>query len=97
MNNNIQILLKYPQVIQFFLDHPNDGSTPNELSRVTKISYPTMWRYLRALHRMGIVSLTKIGRYNLYKLNENSEIKKKLGDLVDIETTIKDYLLLSKK
>lgn len=96
MNNNIQKLLKYPQIIRFLLDHQNDSYTPQELSRLTKISYATVWRYLRELHSLGIVNLTKVGRYNLYRFNEHSPLKKKLSALVDVDSLLK-VNLLSKK
>jgi len=92
MNNNIQKLLKYPQIIRFFLEHPTDGYTPQEVSRSIKISYPTVWRYLRELHSMGVIHLTRIGRYNVYKLNEASPLNKKLSDLVDVDSILKEKL-----
>lgn len=85
MNNNIQKLLRHPELIKFFLEHPQRSITPHELSRLTNISYPTVWRYVHDLQDFGFISLERIGRYNICKLNQSSPLVPKLSCIVDLE------------
>jgi len=88
MNNNIQKLLKYPKLIRFFLDFPQRSVTPHELSKLTHIPYPTVWRYVHDLRDFDVIIVERIGRYNVCKLNRSSPIAAKLGSILELEATL---------
>ena len=88
MNNNIQILLKCPSLIRILIENPSNGFTPNELSKRTGISYPTVWRHVHELHDLGVISIEKIGRYNVCRLNQSSPVIPKVRSILDLEQTL---------
>jgi len=85
MNNNIQKLVKYPSLIKLLLQHPGRKFTPHELSKLTNIPYSTVWRYVNDLKHLGVISVEKIGKYNICSLNESSPILPKLKDIIDLD------------
>ena len=88
MNNNIQKLLSHPKLIKLLLQHPERSFTPHELHKLTDIPYPTVWRYVHDLRDFDVISLERIGRYNICKLNQSSSIASKLGGIIELETTL---------
>jgi hypothetical protein len=88
MNNNVQKLLRYPRLIKLLLDYPERNFTPHELSKLADIPYPTAWRYVHDLHDLDIISIERIGRYNICKLNQSSPITSKLESVIELETTL---------
>ena len=86
--NNIQILLKCPSLIRILLENPKHSFTPNELSKKTGISYPTAWRHVHELHDLGVISIEKIGRYNVCRLNQSSPVISKVRSIVDLEQSL---------
>ena len=90
MNNNIQKLLKHPKLIKLLLEHPQRSFTPHELSKLTEIPYPTVWRYVHDLHNFDVISIERIGRYNVCKLNQFSSILSKLNVVIELETTLEE-------
>jgi len=85
MNNNIQKLLRYPSLIKLLLQHPGRNFTPHELSKLTNIPYSTVWRYVKDLKQLGLISVEKIGQYNICRLNESSPIISKLNNIIDLD------------
>jgi len=88
MNNNIQKLLRHPKLIKLLLEYPQRSFTPHELSRLTGIPYPTVWRYVHDLRDFDIISIERIGWYNVCKLNQSSSIAAKLDSIIELETTL---------
>ena len=88
VNNNIQKLLKHPKLIRFLLDHPHRSFTPFELSKLTHISYPTVWRYVHHLRDFNVIIVERIGRYNICSLNRSSPIAAKLGSILELEAAL---------
>jgi len=85
MNNNLQKLLRYPKLIKIFIDHPGQSYTPHKLSKITGISYSTVWRYVQDLRDFGLISINKLGKYNDCKLNKSSPILSKLRGVISLE------------
>ena len=85
MNNNIQKLIRYPNVIKLLLQYPSRNFTPHELSKLTNIPYSTAWRYVKDLKQFGLISVEKIGRYNICSLNESSPFIPKLNNIIDLD------------
>ncbi len=85
MNNSIQKLLRYPSLIKLLLQHPGRNFTPHELSKLTNIPYSTVWRYVKDLKHLGLISVEKIGQYNICRLNESSPIIPKLNNIIDLD------------
>ncbi|RLG16655.1 hypothetical protein DRN69_00255 [Candidatus Pacearchaeota archaeon] len=46
----------------------NDFCTAIEITKKTKLSKPTVLKYLRKMVKKGIIGYRKIGRYKLYYL-----------------------------
>ena len=85
MKTTIQKISKYPKIIKIFLDFPNRNFTPLELSKETKISYSTCWRYVQDLDKAGIINIEKIGEYNVCKLNKNSPLIGQLKKFLSLQ------------
>ena len=88
MNNNIQKLLRCPRLIKILLDYPERSFTPHELSKLADIPYPTVWRYVHDLHDLDLISVERIGRYNVCKLNQSSPIISKLESIIQLDATL---------
>jgi hypothetical protein len=88
MNNNIQKLLRYPKIIKLLLEYPQRSFTPYELSKLTDIPYPTAWRYVHDLRDLDVIYLSRIGRYNICKLNQSSPITSELGSIIELEAAL---------
>lgn len=85
VKTTIQKLTKYPAVLRLFLGYPNRNFTPLEISRITKISYATTWRFIHDLEMAGVITIEKIGGYNVCRLNQKSPIIGELRDFVELE------------
>ncbi|MDI6639952.1 MAG: nucleotidyltransferase domain-containing protein [Methanocellales archaeon] len=85
MKTTIQKLTKYPAVLRLFLGYPNRNFTPLEISRITKLAYATTWRFIHDLERAGVITIEKIGGYNVCRLNQKSPIIDELRDFVELE------------
>ncbi|MEM3556163.1 MAG: hypothetical protein QXF56_05575 [Candidatus Micrarchaeia archaeon] len=67
------------RIIDFFLDNRLFDYTKNEIIENLSMGRVTFFKHWAELERFGIVKVTrKIGRAKLYKLNEKSEIVRKL-------------------
>ncbi len=85
MKTTIQKISKYPDIIRMFLEFPNRNFTPLEISKETKISYSTCWRYVQDLDRGGIIHIEKIGEYNVCRLNKDSPLIGQLKKLLRLQ------------
>jgi predicted nucleotidyltransferase len=85
MKTTIQKISKYPKIIKIFLDFPNRNFTSLEISKETKISYSTCWRYVRDLNRAGIIHIEKIGEYNVCRLNKDSPLIGQLQKFLSLQ------------
>lgn len=75
-------------VVDTLLDHPTYDYTKTELAEVNDISRPTLYRIWDRLEALDIVEETrKIGNSQLYRLNTDSKLVKKL---VSFEKEIED-------
>lgn len=88
MNNNVQKLLRRPKLIKLLLEYPERSFTPHELSKLTGVPYPTVWRYVHDLRDFDVISLERIGRYNICKLNQSSPITSKLESIIELDTAL---------
>jgi hypothetical protein len=67
------------RIIDFFLDNRLFDYTKNEIIENLSMGRVTFFKYWRELEKFEIVKVTrKIGRAELYKLNEKSEIVRRL-------------------
>lgn len=67
------------RIIDFFLDNRLFDYTKSEIIENVNIGRATFFKYWKELEEFGVVRVTrKIGKSKLYKLNEGSEVVKKL-------------------
>jgi predicted AAA+ superfamily ATPase len=71
------------KIIDFFIDNPLFDYSKEELIKDLGISKVTFYKYFSILESNGIVEVTrKVGKAKMYKLNERSEVTKKIKELV---------------
>lgn len=102
MNNNIQKLLKYPQVVRLFLKYPNRNFTILEIAKETHIPYATTWRHIQRLDKSGLLSIEKIGEYNVCRLNKKSPLVEKIKAFLELELSphrlaVEEFIKKAKK
>ena len=67
------------RIVDFFLDNRLFDYTKSEIIENLNMGRATFFKYWRELEEFGVVKVTrKIGKSKLYKLNEKSEVVKKL-------------------
>ncbi len=77
------------KVIDFFLDNREFDYSLTDIAKNADIGWSTLHQFWNNIVKLGIVTKTrKIGRAQLYKLNLNSPLVKKLIDL-DMDITKK--------
>jgi len=70
------------RIVDFLLDNRLFDYTKNEILENVEIGRATFFKYWKELERLGIVKVTrKIGKANLYRLNEEDEIVQKIIEL----------------
>ena len=70
------------KVIDFFLDNREFDYSLTDIAKNADIGWSTLHQFWNELFKLGIVTKTRrIGRAELYKLNINSSLVKKLIDL----------------
>ncbi len=70
------------KVIDFFLDNREFDYSLTDIAKNSDIGWSTLHGFWKELVKLGIVAKTRrIGRAELYKLNINSPLVKKLMDL----------------
>ena len=70
------------KVIDFFLDNREFDYSLTDIAKNSDIGWSTLHGFWKNLVRLGVVAKTRrIGRAELYKLNLNSPVVKKLIDL----------------
>ena len=70
------------KVIDFFLDNAEFDYSLTDIAKNSDIGWSTLHQFWNDIVRLGIVIKTRrIGRAELYKLNSNSQIVKKLIEL----------------
>ena len=70
------------KVIDFFLDNREFDYSLTDIAKNADIGWSTLHQFWNNIVKLGIVTKTrKIGRAELYKLNPNSPLVKKLIDL----------------
>jgi len=71
------------KIIDFFIDNPLFDYSKEELIKHLGISKITFYKYFSILEINGVVEVTrKVGKAKMYKLNERSEVTKKIKELV---------------
>ena len=79
------------KVIDFFLDNREFDYSLTDIAKNSDIGWTTLHQFWNDIVKLGIVSKTrKIGRAELYKLNMNSTLVKKL---IDLDTDISKKLM----
>ncbi len=79
------------KVIDFFLDNREFDYSLTDISKNADIGWSTLHGFWKDLVNLGIVTKTRrIGRAELYKLNINSLLVRKL---IDLDTTISKKLM----
>lgn len=71
--------------MRLVLRNPQRNFTPHGLSKLAGVSYATTWRYVHELENSGIISIEKIGKYNVCKLNESSPMIPRLKSFLEVE------------
>ena len=82
----IQVLGSTPQlrIIDFFLDNPRFDFTREEIMVALGMAKRTLARHLPAIVGSGVVEVSrKIGRAELYRLNDGSSVVVELRELED--------------
>ena len=70
------------KVIDFFLDNREFDYSLTDIAKNSDIGWTTLHQFWNNIVKLGIVTKTrKIGRAELYKLNSNSPLVKKLIEL----------------
>ncbi len=70
------------RVIDFFLDHREFDYSLTEIAKGAGVGWVTLHQFWKELVRLGLVKRTRrIGRAELYRLNEASPIVKKLSEV----------------
>ena len=70
------------KVIDFFLDNREFDYSLTDIAKNSDVGWTTLHQFWNNIVKLGIVTKTrKIGRAELYKLNTNSPLTKKLIDL----------------
>jgi len=80
------------KVIDFFLDNREFDYSLTDIAKNVDIGWSTLHQFWANLVKLGIVTKTRrIGRAELYKLNLNSPLVKKL---IDLDTSISKKLVM---
>jgi len=80
------------KVIDFFLDNREFDYSLTDIAKNADIGWSTLHQFWADLVKLGIVTKTRrIGRAELYKLNLNSPLVKKL---IDLDTSISKKLVM---
>jgi predicted nucleotidyltransferase len=85
MKITVQKIIKYPEIVNLFLNYPDRNFTPLEISRITKTPYTTTWRYVQSLEKAGVIFIERIGEYNVCKLNKSSPLLEELKSFLKLE------------
>ena len=79
------------KVLDFFLEHEDFDYSLTEISDFANVSWSTLHTFWKDLVKWEIVIKTRrIGRADLYKLNKESKIVKKL---LELDRAISDYFV----
>jgi len=71
------------RIIDFFIDNPLSDYSKEELIKHLGISKITFYKYFAILESNGVVEvIRKVGKAKMYKLNEKSDVVKKIKELV---------------
>ena len=87
------------KVIDFFLDNREFDYSLTDIAKNSDIGWTTLHQFWNNIVKLGIVTKTrKIGRAELYKLNSNSLIVKKLIELdMDVSKKLMNEELSKRK
>ena len=66
---------KIYKILRLFLDNKDELFNLNVISSKTKVPIASTFRIVNKILRLNIISIVKVGRTKLYKLNKNSAIK----------------------
>lgn len=69
------------------MKYPKREFTVNELSRVSKVSYATTWRFVQKLDKSGLVFTKTVGHSLVCRLNEASPFLKEIKKILQIESS----------
>ena len=79
------------KVIDFFLDNREFDYSLTDIAKKADVGWSTLHQFWKDIVRLGIVTKTRrIGRAELYKLNLNSPLVKKL---IELDTAISKKLM----
>ena len=102
MDNIIHECITKRKAVKLLLDYPKREFTMNELSKLSGISYATVWRFVQKLDKAGIIS-TKVAGHSLEcRLNESSPFIRELEKIFKAELSpqrlaVKKFTLGAKK
>lgn len=85
MNNIIQDCITKRKIAELFLKYPAREFTVNELSKLSKISYATTWRFVQKLDMAGLILTKTVGHSLVCRLNESSPFLKEIKKIIEIE------------
>lgn len=85
MNTNVQKIMKYPEILRLFLKYPKRNFTPLQISKISKVPYPTARRYVLNLNAAGLLDIERVGAYNVCKLNAESPLIPEIKNAVNSE------------
>lgn len=71
--------------MNLFLKYPERDFTVNELSKLSKTSYATTWRFIQELDRAGLIHTTLVGHSLACKLNQSSSFLREIKKVFEIE------------
>ncbi len=97
MNNILQECITKRKIIELFLKYPKREFTVNELSKLSRISYATTWRFVQKLDKAGIILTKTVGHSVACILNEASPFLKEIRKILEIEFSphrlaVKDFV-----
>jgi len=81
------------RILRAFFRFPAKEFTELELSRISRVSQPTVHRNIKALAENGILLLRVIGHSNIYNLNRKNPLCQRLSGLFKSEQFLLDELV----
>lgn len=91
MDTIIQKIIKYRKVLSLLINNPDRKYTPQEISKISKVPYATVWRLVQWLRQKKIILVEHIGAYNLCMLNKKfsklSDIKRIFSSINSLESS----------
>lgn len=93
MDNIIRDCITRRAVLEFFFRFPNREFTIRELSRLSETSYPTTWRFMQKIDKVGIVLCKEIGHSRSCRLNPENPLTEEIKKMLDIPASPQQAIL----